>query len=362
MTYIKYIIDYLLQPNVARNSGVSIERIHFTMPNCFEPTQFYNFMIEQKDFILKESLKDGYAPMEVIEKEFNLALEFVKYSEDLKSGNKISTEMINLKDREKIGCFSYCLFHLLLDMYCSCYVNYTTAYYYTLTSLISIPRAINKNFNLNETKQLDHVKCDESSFKSSNYATLILTENADIHSVVDEVVKSWKNLRSPWNIRKILVQENIKDKFLSLLEKNLPKIDPIYEADAGLVQDFQSGLKSLAEKGIKLVQASNNDTLKATVAIGVPMTHVGVMQMQSVPIIVLDSFRTSKEAINLADTEGKGEFVSIWSENVTETFEYVKCLNSSTIWVNCHGVFNPKCPVSIYGIKYCMQNGKKMFE
>jgi hypothetical protein len=58
------------------------------------------------------------------------------------------------------------------------------------------------------------------------------------------------------------------------------------------------------------------------------------------PVVVMNVFRTAKEAISLANKVNGGSF-SVWTEELAMAFEIGYALNSSTIWLNCHGVFNP---------------------
>lgn len=308
-------------------------------PNILTPTKFYNILVKDKDVILNELFLDAYASKENIEKEFNMALDFIKYVESLKLKS-------DLKILDDLHFTSYNLFQVLVDAYISCFAT-KGARFTTLIILIGLLKA----FFFCSTQTAESMK---TSLDVTNYATLIVTENADLHSVVDEITKSYKDVRAPWVIRNILVEENIKDKFLALLEKSLPKVEERYVFN----QAYEWNVKNLTSKGIKLIQASNNDEVKATVAIGVPMSHVKETLKPSIPIIVLDSFRTTKEGVALANKEGRGEFVSVWSENITEAFEYVKCLKASTIWINCHGYLHPKCPFVLNGVKYSMKDGK----
>lgn len=319
----------------------------FIFPSGLAPKLIYNCLQEQKDFFINELVKDGYAPRKSVEIEFKLALDFLTYL----------VESVNFKSVVSTGTFScLSLFQILIDVHFSCFFTERNAIsFITMQSLLSIPKFLIEKINVGK---FDTILFPVIEIKIFQYGTLVVTEAADIHSVVDEVTKSWKNLRQPWVVRKVLVQENVKEKFLSLLEKNLPKIDDVYQADKMIVQAYGSIVKDLQEKGIKLIQSSNDDTFKATIAIGVPISHLKKNKTPTLPIIVLDSFRTVKEGIDLANKEGNKEFVSIWSENITETFEYVKNIKASTVWVNCHGVLDKNCPFVIERFKYNMKCGK----
>ncbi|XP_063710027.1 aldehyde dehydrogenase family 16 member A1-like isoform X2 [Culicoides brevitarsis] len=293
--------------------------------------ELYEELLKQKQTLINNFFENGYAPMAAIEEEFDLALEFMKNAK-LATGRDISKYFVN----------GLSLFQLLIELYCSSFANESAA---------AVHPSLKEIFEIMKFEKTSNF-LTSSGARNSSYGTLIVTETADLHCALDEIVKTFRNLHNSWRIRKILVQECVKEKFFTLLEKNLPKIDGIYGKNRRILQEFEASVATLQEKGVKLThrKLSDGDVLKATLAFGVPMSHLS--QEKAIPVIAVDTFRTAKEGIALANKEGNGEFVSVWSENVTEAFEYAKLLKFATVWINCHGVFHPKMPFKVNSSEY----------
>uniref|UniRef100_A0A336K8K6 CSON003902 protein n=1 Tax=Culicoides sonorensis TaxID=179676 RepID=A0A336K8K6_CULSO len=303
-------------------------------------SKFHSYLLEKRNFIVEEVLKCAYAPKKVIEKELDLALKLIDQSEQAGS---------NL-DVPQTTCHCSSLFLFLIEIYLKC-IPKTVVKCYVDPTLNSACKAIIQDF-IQKPIEIEPFDSSSACCSNTSFCSVIVTENADIHSAVDEIVNGYKFLRDPWMIKKVYVQENIKEKFLNTLNKRLPQIDPVYASCQDLSTNYMKIITKLQEKRIKLIQASNDDTMKATVAIGIPLNHLNGSLYA--PILVLDFFRTIKDVVGLFNKENLKEFISIWSENISETFEYIKLLNVSTIWVNCYGVFNSKCPFVINGRKYDM--------
>jgi len=58
------------------------------------------------------------------------------------------------------------------------------------------------------------------------------------------------------------------------------------------------------------------------------------------PVLVALSFRTAKEAINLANNTIYGLAASVHTEQLTLALETAKSIKAGTVWVNCHNVFD----------------------
>lgn len=52
------------------------------------------------------------------------------------------------------------------------------------------------------------------------------------------------------------------------------------------------------------------------------------------------SFRTAKEAINLANNTIYGLGASVWSESSALALEVATSIKAGTVWINCHNVFD----------------------
>ena len=58
------------------------------------------------------------------------------------------------------------------------------------------------------------------------------------------------------------------------------------------------------------------------------------------PVLVVLPFRTTKEAINLANNTIFGLGGSVWTENIALAMEVALCIKAGTVWVNSHNLFD----------------------
>ena len=173
---------------------------------------------------------------------------------------------------------------------------------------------------------------------------MIVTETSDLFAAAEMLSKCFEQ-DVPWKIRNLLVQESIADKFL-----NMVKLQPINkQLLASCESELSSTLDKFSKMGLELIQNPNdNNKLKATI---VKCSRNLVSDQNSViPIVTMEIFRTSKEAISLANSSVK-DSVSLWCENVSSVYEYTKGLNCYQIWVNSNGILNKQFPF-LFGDKF----------
>ena len=173
---------------------------------------------------------------------------------------------------------------------------------------------------------------------------MIVTETGDLFAAAEMLSKCFEQ-EVPWKIRNLLVQESIAVKFLELL-----KLQPINkQLLASCESELSSTLDKFTKMGLEIIQNPNdNNKLKATI---VKCSRNLVCDQNTViPIVTMEIFRTSKEAISLANSSIK-DSVSLWSENVSSVYEYTKGLNCYQIWVNSNGILNKEFPFG-FGEKF----------
>ena len=58
------------------------------------------------------------------------------------------------------------------------------------------------------------------------------------------------------------------------------------------------------------------------------------------PVVVLMSFRTPAEAVELANNTRYGLAASLWTENINLALDIAPQLKAGTVWINCTNVFD----------------------
>ena len=58
------------------------------------------------------------------------------------------------------------------------------------------------------------------------------------------------------------------------------------------------------------------------------------------PVVVLMTFRTPVEAVELANNTRYGLAASLWTENINLALDVAPQLKAGTVWINCTNVFD----------------------
>lgn len=285
---------------------------------------FYEYLKEHRDGIILD-YEPLYASRSEIAQELDLVLEFIEF--DLKAEKvQWNSEAID------VTCFNSkpSVFECILGIYSHLTRPGLVTCYFIREQEEAVTAILGRFKKLNQAKITVL-----PSFKAS-YSSLVITENADLHSAVDLLSSAWNNIFVPWAIRDVLVQEAVASKFEELLYERLATIDPVQIKSPYIKQLIGENLKAINDKNLKLKSLNG-----AHVVRGIQRDHLKDIYI-CVPIITLNVFRTVKEAASLYNKVNGGS-ASIWSENISEAFELAQTLKAKQIWVNCNGLLNPSC-------------------
>lgn len=182
------------------------------------------------------------------------------------------------------------------------------------------------------------------------YGTMIVFESSDLESATDELAKAWVNCSVPWALRNVLVQETVQEKFIVLLESKLkPFLDSV-----PFEKEMRAAVNKALETGFRLIQCLVDGVeLKPTVVYGANVDFFLENEAtRPSPILLLNVFRTAKEAISLANASNGGS-VSLWTEELSLALEVAYAVSAQSVWVNSHAIFNPAFPYTFRQNDYC---------
>ncbi|MBP2833103.1 aldehyde dehydrogenase family protein [Aquimarina sp. U1-2] len=81
------------------------------------------------------------------------------------------------------------------------------------------------------------------------------------------------------------------------------------------------------------------------------------------PVLVVQSFETLEEAIEMANDTEFGLGAGIWTESLANTHQLAKAIKAGTVFVNCYNVFDAATPFGGYKMSGWGRNrGKEAFE
>jgi len=185
----------------------------------------------------------------------------------------------------------------------------------------------------------------------------IVFDDADLDSVVEGVVDAiWFNQGQVCCAgSRLLVHEGIADRLTQKLHARMEKLrvgSPLDKAvDMGaIVAPVQlERIRGLVEKGVeegaKMWQPSwacptegyfYPPTLFTDVSPAATIAQVEIFG----PVLVSMTFRTPKEAVELANNTPYGLAASVWTENINLALDVAPKLKAGVVWVNCTNMFD----------------------
>ncbi|HLZ45301.1 MAG TPA: aldehyde dehydrogenase family protein [Gemmatimonadales bacterium] len=185
----------------------------------------------------------------------------------------------------------------------------------------------------------------------------IVFEDADLDSVVEGVVDAiWFNQGQVCCAgSRLLVQEGIADRLTQKLRARMEKLrvgSPLDKAvDMGaIVAPVQlERIRGLVEKGVeegaKMWQPSwacptdgyfYPPTLFTDVSPAATIAQVEIFG----PVLVSMTFRTPKEAVELANNTPYGLAASVWTENINLALDVAPKLKAGVVWINSTNLFD----------------------
>ncbi|CAH0401684.1 unnamed protein product [Chilo suppressalis] len=155
----------------------------------------------------------------------------------------------------------------------------------------------------------------------------VITENGDIDSAVDVLIET--TVRHPWQLRRILVQENVYTTFKNAMR---------WKTQQDLGEQTKFSAESFSYKGKQFfLDYTQTDRINEYIAV--------------------ESYRTTKELLTLLN-KYNNFYMSLWTSSLVESNEITHYASSDIVWINHFGVFDgpPQASQAIYGavfLIYC---------
>ena len=195
------------------------------------------------------------------------------------------------------------------------------------------------------------------SLELGGKSPFIVFSDADLDSVVEGVVDAiWFNQGQVCCAgSRILVQEGVSERLVAKLKERMETLrvgDPLDKAvDMGAIiapvqlEKIQELVRRGEEEGATLWQPSWScpregwffpPTLFTEVSPAATVAQVEIFG----PVVVLMTFRTPAEAVDLANNTRYGLAASVWTESINLALDVAPQLKAGTVWVNSTNVFD----------------------
>ena len=195
------------------------------------------------------------------------------------------------------------------------------------------------------------------SLELGGKSPFVVFDDADLDSVVEGVVDAiWFNQGQVCCAgSRILVQEGVGDRLVEKLRARMETLrvgDPLDKAvDIGAIiapvqlEKILRLVRQGEQEGATIWQPSWSapkdgyffpPTLCTNVAPAATIAQVEIFG----PVVVLMTFRTPAEAVELANNTPYGLAASVWTENINLALDIAPKIKAGTLWINCTNMFD----------------------
>lgn len=314
---------------------------------------FYEYVSEQKHAL---AMSVEIIPAEEVTYQITLALSFMKFYMEQDCDGLLdqpsSNHRVIIDSRKSI-------FEILLDLHSSMRATCVGFNLYFIGEDSRKDSFIGKLLEFSKFEcGAEELKVPETAFDVS-YCTMIVYASSDLESATDVLSAAWVNNSVPWVIRNLLVQETVQEKFIQLLEGKLKPFQDV----AHFKDELNATVAKASSTGLRVIQpAGQNDSLVPAVVYGSSVDFfVKTNALEPIPVVVMNVFRTPKEAISLANKSNGGS-VSIWTEELCLAMETAYSVDAQTVWVNSYAEFNPAFPYTFRRNGFCYGSEYAVYE
>jgi aldehyde dehydrogenase (NAD+) len=198
------------------------------------------------------------------------------------------------------------------------------------------------------------------SLELGGKSPFIVFEDADLDSAVEGLVDGiWFNQGQVCCAgSRLLMQESIAEKLtrkvqdrMSTLRVGSP-LDKAMDIGAIVAKVQLDRIASLVKQGIaegatcwqpEIALPSRGLYYKPTFLSNVHPTSIVAQQEIFGPVLAAMTFRTPKEAVELANNTAYGLAASVWSESINVSLHVASQLKAGVVWVNCTNTLDASC-------------------
>jgi aldehyde dehydrogenase (NAD+) len=198
------------------------------------------------------------------------------------------------------------------------------------------------------------------SLELGGKSPFIIFEDADLDSAVEGLVDGiWFNQGQVCCAgSRLLVQESIADKLTRKLQARMSTLrvgaplDKAIDIGAIVARVQLDRIERLVKQGVaegamcwqpEVVMPSRGLYYKPTLLSNVHPTSIVAQQEIFGPVLAAMTFRTPREAVELANNTVYGLAASVWSESVNVALHVAAQLKAGVVWVNSTNLFDAAC-------------------
>jgi aldehyde dehydrogenase (NAD+) len=198
------------------------------------------------------------------------------------------------------------------------------------------------------------------SLELGGKSPFVIFEDADLDGAVEGLVDGiWFNQGQVCCAgSRLLVQESVAEKLTKKLQARMstlrigPPLDKAIDIGAIVAQVQWERIDRLVKQGVaegatcwqpEVLMPSRGLYYKPTLLSNVHPTSIVAQQEIFGPVLAAMTFRTPKEAVELANNTAYGLAASVWSESVNVALQTAAQIKAGVVWVNSTNLFDAAC-------------------
>jgi aldehyde dehydrogenase (NAD+) len=198
------------------------------------------------------------------------------------------------------------------------------------------------------------------SLELGGKSPFIIFEDADLDSSVEGLVDGiWFNQGQVCCAgSRLLMQESVAETLINKIQNRMntlrigPPLDKAIDIGAIVARVQLERIQRLVDQGVAegatcwqpaLPMPSRGFYFPPTLLSNVHPTSVVAQQEIFGPVLAAMTFRTPREAVELANNTVYGLAASVWSESVNVALHVAAQLKAGVVWVNCTNLFDAAC-------------------
>jgi aldehyde dehydrogenase (NAD+) len=198
------------------------------------------------------------------------------------------------------------------------------------------------------------------SLELGGKSPFIVFDDADLDSAVEGLVDGiWFNQGQVCCAgSRLLMQESIAEVLISKIRDRMntlrigPPLDKVIDIGPIVARVQLERIQRLVAQGVadgatcwqpKVTLPSRGFYFPPTILSNVHPTSIVAQQEIFGPVLAAMTFRTPKEAVELANNTVYGLASCIWSENINVALHVAAQLKAGVVWVNCTNLFDAAC-------------------
>jgi len=198
------------------------------------------------------------------------------------------------------------------------------------------------------------------SLELGGKSPFIVFEDADLDSAVEGLVDGiWFNQGQVCCAgSRLLMQESIAESLMSKIRERMsslrigPPLDKAIDIGAIVARGQLDRIESMVAQGVaegatcwqpKVALPSRGFYYPPTILSNVHPTSIVAQQEIFGPVLAAMTFRTPKEAVELANNTVYGLASCVWSESLNVALHVAAQLKAGVVWVNCTNMFDAAC-------------------